>query len=180
MTNQYTANPVMVKAMQLTDDNAQEIHEAFPDDTNPIDINGTIAIVALLADDHEPYMQVGQWIVEVEGGGILLLEEADFNLLFGDQGTSTPHADRRPTKADDTRRMLDAVVAAKSALLYRLRSELKAFDGLDDEEQEAVLINLANKDFDNFKSTLEHEHYYVIERHTRAWRGIIDDKGWLG
>lgn len=87
--------------------------------------------------------------------------------------------ERTPTKAEDTKRMLDAVVAAKTALLYRLRSELKDFDGLDDEEQEAVLINLANKDFDSFKMELEHSDYYVIERRTRAWRNIIDDRKWL-
>jgi len=81
------------------------------------------------------------------------------------------------TKAEDTRRMLDAVVAAKTALLYRLRNELKGFGKLDDEEQEAILIDLANKDFDNFKSAVTSETSYLTESYTRAYRSAMVEFG---
>lgn len=81
------------------------------------------------------------------------------------------------TKAEDTKRMLDAVVAAKTALLYRLRNELKGFNSLDDEEQEAILINLANKDFDSFKSVVTSETSYITESYTRSFRSAMSEFG---
>jgi hypothetical protein len=70
--------------------------------------------------------------------------------------------------------LIAAVVRSKRILLQRLRNEVKGFNGLDEEEQLSILLNLRSNQFNRFQQRLTARLSYIREQYERALREMLE------